>query len=117
APPVPLSPAPARALAGGGSHDGLLVWIRDDLFVATPSAGLLARMASVLEHPEANPFRATAFHDKVAEAYGDGAGWLFSGDLKALIHDGPRAGESDRTAESLGILDLDHVIVDRREGE
>jgi hypothetical protein len=73
-------------------------------------------MAAVLADPAASPFRATAFHDKLAASYGDGAGWLFAGDLKTLIRHGHQPGEVDRTAESLGILDLDHVIVDRREG-
>lgn len=95
--------------------DVLLAWVSDDVLVATPTPALLARMGAVLADPAANPFAATSFHDRVAAAYADGAGWLFSGDLKTLIRHGDRPGEVDRTAESLGILDLDHFIVDRRD--
>ncbi|HXO22007.1 MAG TPA: FecR domain-containing protein [Thermoanaerobaculia bacterium] len=101
--------------AGNAAGNGLLLWTHGDLFIAAVKADRLAKMGVILDHPEANPFRQTAFHDKVASAYKDGAGWLFSGDLKALLKQGGAAPSPQ--AEALGILDLDHFIVDRHEGD
>ncbi|MEA2691050.1 MAG: hypothetical protein QOJ16_437 [Acidobacteriota bacterium] len=104
---------PNAASAGADSHT-LLLWVKDDLFVATPNAGLLSRMGSILEHPAANPFRQSGFHNRVAEVYRDGAGWLFSGDFKKLL--AAHAPSPNSHAEALGILDFQDIVVNRREG-
>ncbi|HEV7518913.1 MAG TPA: FecR domain-containing protein, partial [Thermoanaerobaculia bacterium] len=96
-----------------GTH-ALLLWVKDDLFVATPNAALLAGMGSILEHPAANPFRQTGFHNRVAEIYRDGAGWLFSGDFKKLL--AAHTPSPNSHAEALGILDFQDIVVNRREG-
>ncbi|HZF14089.1 MAG TPA: FecR domain-containing protein [Thermoanaerobaculia bacterium] len=98
----------------GADDHALYLWVKDDLFVATPSAALLARMGQVLAQPAANPFRQASFHARVAQSYQEGAGWLFAGDLKKLLADHP--GSPDSHAEALGILDFQDVIVDRHEG-
>ena len=100
----------------------LLLYIGNGLFVASPSAALLGQVAGNAATPAANPFLGTAFHDRVADSYRDGAGWLFSADLATLI--GSQVGsqtatagasEERRTAEMLGVLDLDQFTIDRRE--
>ncbi len=88
--------------------------MKDDVFVATPNAALLSRMGSILEHPEANPFRQAGFHNRVAESYQEGAGWLFAGDFKQLFAAHPQSPGSH--AEALGILDFQDIVVNRREG-
>src|SRR6185295_124506 len=96
------------------SNHALLLWVKDDLFVATPNPGLLSQMGSILEHPAANPFKASAFHNRVAAVYQDGAGWLFSGDFKKIL--AQHGSSPDRHAEALGILDFQDLVVNRREG-
>jgi len=105
--------------AAPAAGHALLLWPQGPFFVAAPSAALLARVAAVLARPDANPFVRTAFHDRVAAAYRDGAGWLFAGDLRAILarrHGDGTAPSDSSTAEALGLLDLDGFVVDRREG-
>ena len=114
---------PAAASLPSNGDDRLLAWVSGGLFVATPDPALLAKVAAAADSggSGANPFQGTPFHDNVAAAYADGAGWLFAGDLKTLMQDRPgKAGEAPgsdtATATQLGLLDLDHVIIDHRQG-
>jgi ferric-dicitrate binding protein FerR (iron transport regulator) len=103
---------PATAPEG----DALLIWIHDGLMIATPSAEEL-REAAARVSGGANPFKETSFYTRVAQDYRDGAGWLFAADLHTLVRQ-KHAGDSSESgdmAEKLGILDLDHFIIDRRE--
>ncbi|MGH9360422.1 MAG: DUF3352 domain-containing protein, partial [Thermoanaerobaculia bacterium] len=63
----------------------------------------------------------TEFHGRLAAAYAEGAGWLFGADVKTLLmgRDGAQAHAGDRhaarDAEALGVLDLEHFVIDHRE--
>jgi ferric-dicitrate binding protein FerR (iron transport regulator) len=92
----------------------LLLWVQGDLFVATPSAALLAEMGTIVAQPAANPFLQAGFHNRVAESYQEGAGWLFAGDFQKLLAAHPPSADSH--AEALGILDFQDVVLNRREG-
>jgi hypothetical protein len=94
----------------------MLLYIHDGLLIASPSAAEL-REAAALAAGGNNPFTATSFHDRIARDYRDGAGWLFAADLHTLVRKGQEkeSSESQQMAEKLGILDLDHFIIDRRE--
>lgn len=95
-------------------HDGLFLWIGEGLFVATPSADRL-REAAATAGGGANPFTGSAFRNRIAQDYQDGAGWLFAADLKVLVRDGQDSEEDRAEAERLGLLDMEHFIVNRRE--
>ncbi|HEX4964233.1 MAG TPA: FecR domain-containing protein [Thermoanaerobaculia bacterium] len=101
---------PATAPASG---QAMLLWIHNGLFVASPSGAQIAKIAA----GGSNPFTTSTFHQRIAEDYQDGAGWLFAADLGTLVAKGEaqKSGEARQRAEQLGILDLDHFIVDRRE--
>lgn len=95
-------------------NDNLLLWIGNGLFVATPSADRL-RAVSAIAAGGANPFTGSTFHGRIARDYQDGAGWLFAADLSVLVRDGQESEEDRAEAEKLGILDMEHFIVNRRE--
>ncbi|HVR99519.1 MAG TPA: FecR domain-containing protein [Thermoanaerobaculia bacterium] len=101
--------------AAGAVGDGMLLWVGDGLFVASPSPAGLSRVAANLEGVEANPFVQSGFRNRIARSYEDGAGWLFAADLHSLMTEDDSA--QDAEAEALGILDMESVIVDRREIE
>ncbi len=101
--------SPAAAPAG----KALLLWPQGQYLVAAPTAALLAAEAAVLAQPAGNAFVQSTFHQRVATAYQDGVGWLFAGDLKAILARRPASGSS--TAEALGLLDFDGIVIDRRE--
>ncbi len=108
------------ATATPGEDHELLLWIGSDLFVASPSAALINQVAA--NGSGSNPFVASAFRNRVAASYQDGAGWLFSADLASLIGQSATVTNGESTedhhiAETLGILDLDQFIVERRDVE
>jgi ferric-dicitrate binding protein FerR (iron transport regulator) len=104
---------PATAPATG---DAMLLWIHNGLVVASPSGDELREVAAQV-NGGANPFKSSAFYGRISQDYRDGAGWLFAADLHTLIAKGEakKTAEDQQTAERLGILDLDHFIIDRRE--
>ncbi len=96
----------------------LILYVGSDLFVASPNAALINQVAA--NGSGANPFLETPFRNRVAASYQDGAGWLFSADLASLIGDssaeqGGAESEDHQVAETLGILDMDQFIVERRD--
>ncbi len=91
-----------------GIKADLFVWLHDGLAaVSTDSAPIDALIAG----GGGSPFGATAFRDRIAEVYRDGAEWLVAVDLERFMRD--NAG--DATLERMGLLDLRHLIVDRRD--
>lgn len=100
-----------------GHSDGLYLWIGDGLFVASPEGDVL-RTVVASAGGTANPFVGERFHDRVAQEYNDGAGWLFAADLGELVGKGQtRTPEEQQAAEKLGFLDLEYLIINRREAD
>jgi ferric-dicitrate binding protein FerR (iron transport regulator) len=100
-------------LATAPEGEGMFLYIHDGLVVASPSVSQIRRVAA----GGANPFTTSSFHQRIAQDYRDGAGWLFAADLGTLVQSGHahQSAESRDQAEQLGVLDLDHFIIDRRE--
>jgi ferric-dicitrate binding protein FerR (iron transport regulator) len=111
-PAVLIVDDPATAPEG----EGMLLWIHDGLLVGATSGAELRKVAA-LAAGASNPFTGTSFHGRIAQDYRDGAGWLFAADLHTLVRKGHEgeSSESQQMAEKLGVLDLDHFIIDRRE--
>ncbi len=103
-------------LAAASEGEGMLLWIHDGLLIASPSVDELRQVAATAGGG-GNPFAGTSFHGRIAQDYRDGAGWLFAADLHTLVRKGQEdePSESQQMAERLGVLDLDHFIIDRRE--
>ncbi|MFL6194371.1 MAG: FecR domain-containing protein [Thermoanaerobaculia bacterium] len=100
--------------AAAGEGDTLKLWVSNGLLVASPSGNAIRTVATA---GAANPFKGTAFYSRIAQDYRDGAGWLFAADLHSLVRQGQaeKSADSKEMAEKLGVLDLDHFIIDRRE--
>jgi hypothetical protein len=106
----------AGSLPAGASRP-LLIWVGDGLLVASPSAGQIAAVAANLGSGTANPFVGSSFHARLAQAYADGAGWLFAADLKQLM--AARRGEElgpSRLGDAMGLFDLEHFVLERHDG-
>jgi ferric-dicitrate binding protein FerR (iron transport regulator) len=100
-----------------GEGDGLYLWIGGGLFVATPDGGVLRTVVGSAGGTT-NPFVTARFHDRVAQEYRDGAGWLFAADLGELVGKAQaRTPEEQQKAEKLGFLDLEYLIINRREAD
>ncbi len=110
----------AGAAAGSptaGASGPVLVWVGQGLLVASPSASQIAAVAANLRPGAANPFTASSFHARLAQAYADGAGWLFGADLKQLLA-GHRAAvpASSRLTDAMGLFDLEHFVLEHHDG-
>jgi FecR protein len=111
--PAAGPPTPSPAASGP-----VLVWVGQGLLVASQSAAQIGAVAANLPPGATNPFATSSFHARLAQAYADGAGWLFAADLKQLVA-GKRAeiqGQGNgKTAESMGLFDVEDLVVERHQ--
>lgn len=115
---VLLDQLPAAGPAGGPAAQAsgpLLIWVGQGLLVASPSALQIAAVAANLRPGAANPFTGSSFHARLAQAYADGAGWLFGADLQQLMA-GHRAAVPSRLTEAMGLFDLEHFVLEHHDG-
>jgi ferric-dicitrate binding protein FerR (iron transport regulator) len=94
----------------------LLLWVGQGLLIASPSAAQIGAVAANLQAGAANPFAASSFHARLAQAYADGAGWLFAADLGRLMAQ-KRAGKqgTGQPPAAMGLFDLEHFIIERHD--
>jgi hypothetical protein len=116
--PDPGSPAAAGPL---------LLWVGQGLLVASPSAAQIAAVAANLQPGAANAFVGSSFHARLAQAYADGAGWLFGADLQQLMAARRSAGSAGSAGtpaaqapsgltDATGLFDVEHFVVERHDG-
>jgi ferric-dicitrate binding protein FerR (iron transport regulator) len=100
--------------AAEAAEDALNLWLRDDLLVAAPNAGALARLESAIASPSA--FRTGTFHARLAEAYRDGVDLLVGVDAKSLLARTASGTDAEAGAflRASGLVDVEHLIVERR---
>ena len=73
----------------------------------------LQALQVVLEGHAGASMRGSSFHDAISELYGKGVEWAVGVDLEALIKaDNP---PDMATLEALGLLDVQHIIGERRQ--
>jgi FecR protein/Putative zinc-finger len=108
---------PAAGSPAAGAHGPVLIWVGQGLLVASPSASQIAAVAANLRPDAANPFAASSFHARLAQAYADGADWLFGADLERLLA-GHRAAApaSSRLTDAMGLFDLEHFVLEHHDG-
>jgi hypothetical protein len=127
---VLLDRLPDPGLPGGSpaASGPLLLWVGQGLLVASPSASQIAAVAANLQPGAANAFVGSSFHARLAQAYADGAGWLFAADLQQLVAVHRLAGSAgpagsaaaedsreSRLTESMGLFDLQHFVFERHD--
>lgn len=112
--------APPRANATGEGE--IFVWVRKDLFAASPQIENLRRLATTLDNNGANRFVGTSFHARLAEIYREGAGLVVAADLEKLVgqiarEDGNKPGGAERGEgfRQLGLTNLKHLVVEQKD--
>lgn len=89
----------------------LLLWVAGDLFAAATDGQSLRDLAARLAAGGNPPFAGTAFHQRLTEAYSQGAQWLAGVDLARVVRHG------ETTPEALAFSGLDHaqhLIIERK---
>jgi hypothetical protein len=114
------------APVGAGRSNEVLVWLRGDLLLLSSEPQLLRAVDAAADGT--NPFVGTAFHQRIAALYGEGAGWLGAIDAQRFREEGERrlAERTDDAAaverhraelRSTGFSDLDAVVFNMATGE
>ncbi|HEX7178009.1 MAG TPA: FecR domain-containing protein [Pyrinomonadaceae bacterium] len=116
----PLAAATQSNAAPG--KDELFIWVRNDLFAASPQIENLRQLATTLNNTGANRFVGTSFHARLAEIYREGAGLVVAANLEKLVgeaarEDGNEPGGAARVEgfRQLGLMSLKHLVVEQKD--
>ncbi len=117
----PLAIAPSTPEAGK-DIDELFVWIQNDLFAASPKLQQLQDLASLRKNGTTSSFTSTAFHNRVAEIYQQGAGLVVAANLEQVMKQAKReivrgadAAQKESALKQLGILNLKYFALDQKD--
>lgn len=92
----------------------LLVYVDDNLFVASPDPAQLEHTATLVKQGSPSDFRNTAFYQQIAHAYQQGAEWLFSADMEQIVIENVHAGGSHHELPP-GMADVRYLTMQHRE--
>ncbi|HYJ88524.1 MAG TPA: FecR domain-containing protein [Pyrinomonadaceae bacterium] len=123
----PNTATPA-AVVSGKKVDELFVWIENDLFAASPKLQQLQAVTSVVRGGGQSGFTSTAFHNRIAQVYQEGAGLVVAANLERLIEKAKpellksavskdaktSAEQSESALKQLGILNLKYFVLDQK---
>jgi hypothetical protein len=116
---------PANLPAAGDQH-GAFVLLMNNLVVVSPDPANLRAVGALIQQPGSGAFSKTSFYQRIADSYRTGAGWLICADMEQILPSSvqqnerrkrePRAAHTDNAMLSqLGILDVQHLVVERKE--
>ena len=101
------------------AKNGVYIWINGDVLVASPKLDQLQRIANT---PQSS-FASSAFHNRIADVYRDGAGLVVAADLeKILTHvksfdkgkDTANAAKHEQAMNQLGVMNLNSFVLDQK---
>ncbi len=119
-------PLTAKATASESSKkvEALYVWIQNDLFAASPKLDQLQELATVVQKGATSSFASTAFHNRIAQVYQEGAGLVVAANLERLIAKtqadrakGPDSEKQENALKQLGILNAKYFVLDQTTAE
>lgn len=119
----PLAASATSAEPGKKVHE-LYVWIHNDLFAASPQLNQLQDLATLVQKGVTSSFTGTAFHNRIAQVYQEGAGLVVAANLERLIEKkkpemmkGAGAEQRESALKQLGILNLKYFVLDQTTAE
>ena len=112
--------ATATPTEPGKKAEELYVWIQKDLFAASPKLNQLQDLATIVQKGQTSSFTGTAFHNRVAQVYQEGAGLVVAANLERFIAKakpeltkGTNAAQRESALKQLGILNLKYFVLDQ----
>jgi len=116
--------ATATATVPGKKSEELYVWIQNDLFAASPRLNQLQDLATIVQQGATSSFTGTAFHNRIAQVYQEGAGLVVAASLERLIEKtkpeltkGAGGEQRESALKQLGILNLKYFVLDQTTAE
>ncbi len=101
------------AVAPAANHP-LLVYINNDLLIASPDLAELQRTAMRAKQGGASAFAGTAFHQQISQSYQQGAEYLFCADMEQIVAQNVQA-DSQKHDLPPGIADVRYLTMEHRE--
>ena len=105
-----------------GTRKELYVWIQENLFAASPNLQQLQGLSTAIANGNVSSFKTTPFHDRIAQAYQEGAGLLVAANLEKVVEKtkGERAKNADAAKQEaalnqLGILSVKYFVLDQKD--
>jgi hypothetical protein len=89
----------------------LLVYVDDNLFIASPDPLQLQRAAALAKQGSAGRFVSTPFYQQIAHAYQQGAEWLLCADMEQIVAQNVHATDRNIT----GMQDVRYLTMEHRE--
>jgi len=95
------------------SNRPLLVYLNNDMLVASPDAAELQGVAARIQQAGSSHFSETPLYQQVVHSYQQGAGWLFCADMEQIVaHNVTNEGRNQLPS---GIEDVRYLTMERRE--
>ncbi|MBI1766196.1 MAG: FecR domain-containing protein [Acidobacteria bacterium] len=112
--------APAKQSKDGSKNEHLMIWLNNDVVVASTELTTLQTVAASAKGAVANRFNATPFHARLADVYREGAGLVIGADLGQLIgrelaQDTQRGGKDAAVLNQLGVNQMRHFIAELKD--
>jgi FecR protein/Putative zinc-finger len=104
--PWSITPAP---------NHPLLVYVSDDLLIASPDVKELQLVATLVRQHAASAFAETPFYQQIASSYQQGAEWLFCANMEQIIAQNVQADSKGHNALSAGMEDVRYLTMEHRE--
>ena len=113
--------ATATAVEPGKKSNELFIWIRNDLFAASPKLNQLQELATITQRGVTSTFTGTPFHNRIAQVYQEGAGLVVAANLERVIEKkakpeitkGKDGAKRQDALKQLGILNLKYFVLDQ----
>jgi len=104
---------PSALASSPSSNRAFLVYLNNDMLIASPDAVELQRAAARMRQAGTNPFTQTALYQQVARSYQQGAGWLFCADMEQIVAQHVQDSSGDKLPPGIG--DVRYLMMERRE--
>ena len=93
------------------SGRALLVYVKDDLLIASPDAAEVRSVATGVRQSSARHFAETPLYQQIVRSYQEGAGWLLCADMEQIVEGNVQRGsnmESPSGIEGVRYLTMEH---------
>jgi hypothetical protein len=94
----------------------LLVYVKNNMLVATPDLRELQSAAARVQQPSASHFAQTPLYQQVTRSYQQGAGWLFCADMEQIVTTNVQdRGDHWNSGAVTGMDNVQYLTMERRD--
>ena len=109
-----LQTVPNPWAASPATDKALLVYVSNDLMIASPNLADLQRTALRVKQGGASTFAETPFYQQIARSYQQGAEWIFCADMEQIVAKNVQANGKGNELPP-GIADVRYLTMEHRE--